>query len=79
MQFYVGKIHLLSFSIILFYVLYWDNILLIVLYEVIQYLEIKLYLSGHGSCGKYNVSGWIFVQVFSSDDHKYYDILKKCS
>lgn len=37
---------------ILFYVLYWDNVLLTVLYEVIQYLEIKLYLSGHGSCGK---------------------------
>lgn len=80
MQFYMGNINLLlSFSIILFYVLYWDNILPIVSYESIQYFEIKLYLNGHGSCGKYNVAGWIFIQVFSPDDHKYCDILKKCS
>lgn len=44
------------FSTILFHVLCEGSILLVVLYEVIRYLEIKLYLSGHGSCVTYNVS-----------------------
>lgn len=67
------------FSTILFHVLCEGNMLLVVLYGVILYLEIKLYLSGRGSCVTCGVSDWIFVQAFSSDDHKYYDILKKCS
>lgn len=44
------------FSTILFHVLCEGNMLLVVLYGVILYLEIKLYLSGRGSCVTCGVS-----------------------